>query len=100
MLFICAVRSIFILRRHILQYEGGNNMDGFNPNDRNVKKIQQFLQTPEGKKLSGSLSAIDKQKIMKTFMSLDKKTVNDKLAGVDFDKIDSRAIEEFLKKFK
>ncbi len=79
-----------------------NILNGLNPNQINSgkKTVEQLLNTPEGKKLAGSLSGVNKDKILEKFMSMDAKEIKDKLNNADLSKLSNMTAEDILKKLR
>lgn len=62
--------------------------------------IAKFLSSPEGQKLKNSLSDADKNRILKTFMSMDANEVGKKLKNVDLSGLSGMSAADILNKLK
>ena len=63
-------------------------------------KLNAMLNTPDGRKLAGELSGIDKSKLMNTFMSMNTQDMKNKLGNADLSKLSSKDIDRILKNLK
>lgn len=64
------------------------------------QKLSAMLNTPDGRKLAGELSGIDKSKLMNTFMSMNVQDMKKKLGKADLSKLSSKDVERILKGLK
>lgn len=62
--------------------------------------IARFLASPEGQKLKNSLSDNDKREIMKKFMQMDSKEVQDKLKNADLSGLSGMSVGDIINKLK
>ena len=62
--------------------------------------IARFLSSPEGQKLKNSLSDNDKKEILKKFMQMDTKDVQDKLKNADLSGLSGMSAGDILNKLK
>lgn len=62
--------------------------------------IQQFLNSPQGKKLASSLSDADKKKIINKFMSMSNADIQNKLRNTNRRDLSNISIDEILKKLR
>lgn len=64
------------------------------------QKLSAMLNTPDGRKLAGELSGIDKNKLMNTFMSMNSQDIKKKLGNVDLSRLSSKDVDKILKNLK
>lgn len=64
------------------------------------QNIQQFLNSPQGRKLASSLSDNDKKKIMNKFMSMSNADIQNKLRNTNQRDLSNLSIDEILKKLR
>lgn len=64
------------------------------------QKLSSILNTPEGRKLAGELSGIDKSKLMNTFMSMNTQDMKSKLGSADLSKLSPKDVDKILKNLK
>ena len=64
------------------------------------QKLSSILNTPEGRKLAGELSGIDKNKLMNTFMSMNTQDMKSKLGSADLSKLSPKDVDKILKNLK
>lgn len=64
------------------------------------RNVEQFLNTPEGRKLKQSLTGADKDKFINEFMKMDSDKLKQTLKNADTSRLADINAEEFLKKFK
>ena len=53
-----------------------------NLDQRQLKQINSFLNTPKGKQLKNKINSSDKEKLIREFSKLDQNTVNSRLKGL------------------
>lgn len=58
-----------------------------NFNENQLNEINKFLNSAQGKNISGNLNNNDKERLLRQFMSLDPNTVKKKLNGLSKDDI-------------
>lgn len=75
-------------------------LSGINPNTINKSKIEQFLKSPQGQKLKGSISNADKQRIAEKFMSMSNSEIRNKLKNADLSGMSGMSVEDILKKLR
>ena len=67
---------------------------------KSKSSIQQFLNTPEGKKIASEIGAIDKNKLIGAFMSMDTQELKQKLKNVDLSKLSNTDAKSVINKLK
>lgn len=63
-------------------------------------KLNDFLNTPEGKKIAYEISGIDKSKLMNKFMSINTSDIKKKIENADLSKLSQKDFENILNKLK
>ena len=53
-----------------------------NLDQRQLRQINSFLNTPKGKQLKDKINSSDKEKLIREFSKLDQNTVNSRLKGL------------------
>ena len=64
------------------------------------KSVEQFMQGSDGGKLKEQLKKVDKNKLIKNFMKMDSKELQNVLNKANLDKLTETDVENILKKLK
>lgn len=71
---------------------------GINPQD--IKGAEKLFSSEKGRKIAGSISKEEKQRLLKTFMSMDTEEIRNRLKNADLSKISQMSSEDILKKLR
>lgn len=75
---------------------------GLNLNTANGGKscIEKFIKSPQGQKLAGSISNVDKEKLVEKFMNMSNSEIRNKLKNADLSGMSGMSAEDIFKKLR